>query len=104
MPPNTPSNLRTRRSKSGSISSTFTAQSSDSVPDPAVGSTPLTANNSNDEAPVGLSDLSNSGSRKAMLQLINRLRDTGYDILSSQLPCSVHDVFPAEYKPKLTCL
>ncbi|KAF8553727.1 hypothetical protein OG21DRAFT_1441498 [Imleria badia] len=75
--PNTPSNTRARRSRAGSISSMFTAESSDSARNTGVDDTTVAVNNLNDDVAVGLSDPSNTGTRRAMLQLINRLRDTG---------------------------
>ncbi|KAF8434364.1 P-loop containing nucleoside triphosphate hydrolase protein [Boletus edulis BED1] len=74
---NTPSSTRSRRSQTPSVSSMCTAESSDSIPDTGAGSTTAIIDNLNDEAAVGLADPSSTGSRRAMLQLINRLRDTG---------------------------
>jgi hypothetical protein len=64
----------------------------------------VTVDNVDDEVAVGLSNPSTSGNRRAMLQLINRLRDTGYGVLSSQPSWSVHDMFSAAYKLILTYL
>ncbi|KAH0828920.1 P-loop containing nucleoside triphosphate hydrolase protein [Lanmaoa asiatica] len=73
--PATPLKTRAQRSKTGSSSSMFTAESSDSDSAPSTGV--VTLNHLNDEVAVGLSGPGNAGSRSAMLQLINRLRDTG---------------------------
>ncbi|KAI9456485.1 P-loop containing nucleoside triphosphate hydrolase protein [Boletus coccyginus] len=55
----------------------FTAESSDSVSNARLGSSTVADDPLNDGVAVGLSDPSSTGNRKAMLQLINRLRDTG---------------------------
>lgn len=95
---NSPVNGRARRSKTGSVSSLFTAESSDSAGN--IGVDP-TVDNLNDEVAVGLSDPSNTGTRRAILQLINRLRDTRYGDLFV-VPFDVDDRPPAEYKLTLT--
>ncbi|KAG9308178.1 P-loop containing nucleoside triphosphate hydrolase protein [Chiua virens] len=69
-----PSTPRGRRSDSAT-SSMFTAESSESFPSIRV--TSKVAVDDTNDLGVGLSGSEDSGNRKAMLQLINRLRDTG---------------------------
>lgn len=80
----------------------FTAESADSVPSVGIGSPTVTVDHPDGEVAVGLADPSKTGSRKAMLQLINRLRDTGYGTLSLKLARNVHDMCSAAYKLTLT--
>ena len=62
-----------------------TAESSDSPPSPGVISSTSTTDLLNDEVAVGLAGPGNAGNRREMLQLINRLHDTGYVFLSWRL-------------------
>lgn len=77
------SKARARVSNSLSASSTFTSDSFDSLP--STGSSASTVDHADDEGAVGLAGHDNGGNRKEMLQLINRLRDTGYRTFSLHL-------------------
>lgn len=96
--------FRARRSTASSTRSVFTAESSH--PSPVSDSSTNAVDLPDDEVAVGLAGPGNAGNRREMLQLINRLHDTGYAtlLLRLQMLQSAHGMFCVVCKQILTCL
>lgn len=56
----------------------------------------MAVGNLNSDVAVGLSDPSNTRNRKEMLELVNRLRDTGYELPRSWFPALICGTFSVQ--------